>query len=129
MPEDRRHVAERLVMPNADAPCELVHQVEGVPLDHPAEARVLAHGARMLVVEVVMPADQGSPEHVHDHESVGYVVRGRVRSTIDGVVYELGPGDGFRHPRGVAHDMAALWEEAVWVEIKSPPATTWVPEE
>jgi quercetin dioxygenase-like cupin family protein len=55
-------------------------------------------------------------------------VRGRVRSTIDGVAHELGPGDGFRHPRGAVHDMAALGEEAVWVEIKSPPAVTWVPQ-
>lgn len=114
-------------MTNADAACELVHQVEGVPLGQPAEARVLAHGERMLLVEVVMPADRGSPEHVHDHESVGYVVRGRVRSTIDGVAHDLGPGDGFRHPKGIVHDMVALGEEAVWVEIKTPPATTWIP--
>lgn len=128
MAVDGPDAAETLVVRNAEAPCELVNQVEGHPMAHPAEARVLAHGDRMLVVEVVMPAGQGSPEHVHDHESVGYVVRGRVRSTIDGTTYDLGPGDGFRHPEGVVHDMAALGEEAVWVEVKSPPATTWLPE-
>lgn len=120
--------ADRLVMPNAETPCELVTQVEGRALAQPAEARVLARGERMLVVEVTMPADQGSPEHVHDHESVGYVVRGRVRTTIAGTQFELGRGDGFRHPTGVAHDMTAVGGDAVWLEVKSPPAAPWVGE-
>lgn len=128
MAVDGPDVTRRLVMQNAEAPCEPVGQVEGRPLVTPAEARVLAYGEHMLVIEVVMPADHGSPQHVHNHESVGYVVRGRVRSTIDGVTHDLGPRDGFRHPKGVAHDMVAVGEEAVWVEIKSPPATTWHPE-
>lgn len=102
-----------------------IAQVEGRPLSAPAVVRVLAEADRMLVVEVTMPAGAGSPPHVHDHESVGYVVRGRVRAVIGGVHHELGPGDGFTHLPGVEHEMTALGGTAVWLEIKSPPHRTW----
>jgi quercetin dioxygenase-like cupin family protein len=102
-----------------------ITQVEGVPLDVPVAVRVLAEGDKMLVLEVSMPGGQSSPPHVHDHESVGYVVRGRARTVIDGVPHDLGAGDGFRHPPGVEHSMAAMGEGAVWLEIKSPPTRTW----
>lgn len=116
---------DHLVVRNDDAERHQVRQVEGKELPSPAEVRVLAEGDRMIVLEVVMPAEGASPAHVHDHESVGYVVRGRVRMGLGDDVHDLDPGDGFRHPPGVEHSMAALEGDAVWLEIKSPPARTW----
>ncbi len=107
--------------------CEEIRitQVEGHPLSRHALIRVLGEGQNMLMVEVTMPAGQSSPQHVHDHESVGYVVRGRVSMTVGEVTSQLGPGDGFLHPIGVYHSLRAMDEEAVWLEIKSPPTRTW----
>jgi len=102
-----------------------IGQVEGRVLSAPAVVRVLGEGERMLTLEVTMPADQGSPAHVHDHESVGYVVRGRVRMRVGDTVRDLSGGDGFVHPAGVEHEIAAVDGEAVWLEVKSPPARTW----
>ena len=110
---------------SGDAELILIDRVEGRPLSAPAQVRVLAEHDRMLMVEVTMPPNTGSPEHVHDHESVGYVVRGRVRAVIGGVPSELSAGDGFLHPPDVPHEMLALDEGAVWLEIKSPPRRTW----
>jgi quercetin dioxygenase-like cupin family protein len=53
------------------------------------------------------------------HESIVYVVRGRVRSTVGSEEYILGPGDVCRHPKGVLHGLEAI-EEAVVVEVKAP---------
>jgi quercetin dioxygenase-like cupin family protein len=72
-----------------------------------------------------MPPGESSPPHVHDHESVGYLVSGNAKTEIDGSSFVLNPGDGFRHPPGALHSMTALDQGAVWLEIKSPPARTW----
>lgn len=117
--------AEHLVVAHDGAEHHAITQVEGVPLPHPAEVRVLAEGTEMILLEVHMPAGQSSPPHVHEHESVGYLVSGRAETVIGGERHVLGPGDGFRHPPGVEHSMTALEEGAVWLEVKSPPARTW----
>ncbi|SRR5512138_3571165 len=110
---------------HTDAETVEIRTVEGRPLSAPATVRVLSETERMLLLEVTMPAGESSPPHVHDHESVGYVVRGRVRAVIGDATYELGPGDAFRHPPGVRHELTALDGDAVWLEIKSPPRRTW----
>ncbi len=116
---------EHLMVPNAEAEYHEITQVENTPLSSPVAVRVLAEGTEMILLEVTMPPGQESPPHVHDHESVGYLVSGRARTVIDGTTYDLHPGDGFRHPPGALHNMAALDEGAVWLEIKAPPARTW----
>lgn len=118
-------LSDAVVTRNVDAEAAEIGQVEGRSLRTPAAVRVLASTGRMLMLEVTMPAGESSPPHVHDHESVGYVVRGRVRTVIGGTGYDLEPGDGFTHPPGVAHEMTAVGGSAVWLEIKSPPQRTW----
>ena len=115
----------KTVVPRDSAECTEVNQVEGRALSAPAIVRVLGEGRQMLTLEVTMPAGQGSPPHVHDHESVGYVVRGKVRMRVGDTVRELCAGDGFVHPAGVEHEISAVAHEAVWLEVKSPPARTW----
>lgn len=119
------NAAEQCVVENASAEYHEITQVENVPLTHPATVRVLAEGSEMILLEVHMPPNQSSRPHVHDHESVGYLVAGGAETVIDGRSYKLQPGDGFRHPPGVEHSMTALNDGAVWLEIKSPPARTW----
>jgi quercetin dioxygenase-like cupin family protein len=117
--------AGRHTTPRSEAEHHVITSVEGRPISVPTEVRVLAEGEDMIVLEVEMGEGGSSPEHVHDHESVGYLVRGRARTVIDGVAHELAPGDGFLHPPGVRHSMHALAPGTVWLEIKSPPARTW----
>jgi quercetin dioxygenase-like cupin family protein len=116
---------DHLVVANASAEHHAITQVEDIPLPTPAEVRVLAEGREMILLEVRMPALKSSPPHVHDHESVGYLVSGSAETSIGGERHVLRPGDGFRHPPGVEHSMTALEEGAVWLEVKSPPARTW----
>ncbi|WP_340539141.1 cupin domain-containing protein [Nocardioides sp. GXZ039] len=116
---------DHLVVPNAAAEHHSITKVEDTPLLTPAQVRVLAEGSEMILLEVHMPAGQCSPPHVHDHESVGYLVSGGAETVIGGERFVLGPGDGFRHPPGVEHSMTALEQGAVWLEVKSPPARTW----
>lgn len=116
---------EFLALANDAAEHHQITHVEGVPLSNPVDVRVLAEGEDMILIEVTFPPGQYSSPHTHDHESVGYLVSGSARTVIDGEEYILKPGDGFRHPPHVLHNMEALEDGAVWLEIKSPPVRTW----
>lgn len=99
--------------------------VEGLPLTGgSAAARLLLRGERSLTLQMRYPKGVASPPHAHRHESQIYLLSGRVRGTVNGETVELGPGDAIVHPIGAVHTIEAL-EDAVWVEVKSPPEVVW----
>jgi quercetin dioxygenase-like cupin family protein len=110
---------------SGEAETTVITAVEGRPLPGPVRLRILAVTPNMVLVETTFAPGAGSPPHQHaDHDSIVYVVRGRMRVTIGGDTWEAGPGDAFLHLPGVVHHMEAL-EETVTVEVKSPPIRTW----
>lgn len=82
-------------------------------------------GQDMLMVEFSQPAGTRIPAHTHeDHESVVYLIRGRMQLNIADQAFTAQAGDAWIHPRGVLHSSLAL-EDCVAVEVKSPPRQTW----
>lgn len=79
----------------------------------------LIKGDEMTLLEIRYAPGVGAPPHVHQHESLIYVVRGKVKSRVGEKEYILGPGDVCRHPQGVPHSVEAL-EESLVVEVKAP---------
>lgn len=75
-----------------------------------------AHG---LVYEIRYPAGVGSPVHSHDHDSVIYVLEGRLTGVVGGVPGEYGAGDTVVHPRGADHQVHAIVDSR-WLEFKAP---------
>ncbi len=97
-----------------------VRAIEGQPVyGGPLLARPMIRGDTMTLLEIRYEAGVGAPLHVHDHESLIYIVAGRVRTVVGDQHFELGPGDVCRHPARVPHSVEAL-EAATMVEIKSP---------
>jgi quercetin dioxygenase-like cupin family protein len=84
--------------------------------------KALMQGNNMTLLEARYEPGVGAPEHTHTHETIVYVVRGRMRTMIDGKEYILDPGDACRHPTGVRHTVEAI-EPSLVVEIKSPAPT------
>jgi quercetin dioxygenase-like cupin family protein len=82
--------------------------------------RTLNNGDQMTLVEVT--ADQGAevPLHVHPHEQIGYIARGRLLFTIGDETKELVAGDSYLMPGNVPHGGKAL-EPTVAIDIFSPP--------
>ena len=80
----------------------------------------LVDGDELTLLEIRYPAGVATGEHAHGHESVVYVVEGRLSVRIEGRVFVLGPGQACRHPAGVLHSVKAL-EDARVVEVKAPP--------
>ena len=93
--------------------------VEGLPFTGNVSMKVMMAGENMNMLEISYPAGSSSPTHAHQHESVCYVISGRIKGTIEGESVILGPGDACRHPEGVEHSVEAI-EDALILEIKSP---------
>lgn len=94
--------------------------VEGLPLQGgEGRFRLLERTASGLAYLIHYPAGVSSPPHSHDHDSIVYVLSGRLRGTVEGVESVLEPGDSVVHPREVTHHVEALMD-AMWVEFKSP---------
>jgi quercetin dioxygenase-like cupin family protein len=110
---------------HATAPLTLMTEVEGRKLSAPVELRTLMVTPGMVLVETRFAAGEASRPHQHpDHESIVYVVRGRMRAVIDGQAHDCGPGDCLYNAPGVVHHLEAL-EDTTCVEIKCPPIRTW----
>jgi quercetin dioxygenase-like cupin family protein len=105
---------------NAQVDSQPVSTIEGQPNTGTFLVKPLMRGETMVLLEVRVRAGAASPIHTHSHESLIYVVSGRVKTTINNETFVLGPGDVCRHPRAVGHRVEAL-EDAVFVEVKSPP--------
>ena len=105
---------------NADVEAVPVSAVEGKPLyGGDMLVKPLIKGDEMTFLEIHYAAGVGAPLHTHTHESIAYVVKGKVKSTVGSEEFIMGPGDVCRHPKGVLHGLEAI-EDSVVVEIKSP---------
>lgn len=91
------------------------------------DLKPLLVGDDMLMVEIFEKAGVRVPEHSHDdHESVVYLIKGRMKLVIGGKEFVAKAGDAWIHPKGVSHWSETL-EDCLAIEIKSPPRKTWNP--
>ena len=58
-------------------------------------------------------AGEGANEHAHPHEQVLLVLAGRIRMTIAGETYELGPREVAHMPPNAPHSLQALEDTEV----------------
>ncbi len=107
---------------------ERITAVEGVKEQGHVEVRKLLVGEQILLLHVFRRKGLVDPVHKHmDHESMGYLIKGRLRLIIGGKEFIAEPGTSWVHPAGVDHFSEAL-EDCEQLEIKSPPRKTWVTE-
>jgi quercetin dioxygenase-like cupin family protein len=105
---------------NSDVAAVAVKSVEGKAVyGGDLMVKPLIKGDEMTFLEIRYAAGVGAPLHTHTHESIAYVVKGKVKSTVGSEEFIMGPGDVCRHPTGVLHGLEAI-EDSVVVEIKSP---------
>jgi len=111
-----------------DLPVERLAAVEGVKPKGTVEIRRLMVGEEILMLHVFREKGLVDPVHKHmDHETVAYLIKGRLRLVIGGKEFIAEAGTSWIHPRGVEHFSEAL-EDCEQLEIKSPPKKTWVSE-
>ena len=111
-----------------EIPPEMLASVEGVKPKGKVEVRRVMVGNEILMLHVLREKGLIDPLHKHDdHETVAYLIKGRLRLVIGGEEFIAEAGTSWRHPRGVEHFSEAL-EDCEQLEIKSPPRKTWTTE-
>ena len=82
--------------------------------------KTLADGENVMICEFTLEKGAQIPVHTHPHEQAGYIASGRARLIIDGVEYELVPGDTYHAAPNVPHG-AVILEPSVIVDSFCPP--------
>lgn len=120
LPKTRNFLAEGSKLPTVR-----MGVLEGQASAGQVDLKPLLVGEDMLMIELFEKAGVRVPEHSHDdHESVVYLVKGRMRLVIDAKEFIAQAGDAWIHPKGVKHWSETL-EDCLAIEIKSPPRKTW----
>jgi unsaturated pyranuronate lyase len=82
-------------------------------------------GERMTMSILELAPDALVPEHHHDAEQIGVLIRGRVSFTIDGETRELAPGATWKILSQQPHEVRAGSDGAIIVEAFAPPRRDW----
>ena len=108
---------------------ERLAAVEGVKPKGRVDVRRVMVGHEAVMLHVLREKGLVDPVHKHDdHETVAYLIRGRMRVVIGDQEFIAEPGTSWIHPRGVEHFSEAL-EDCEQLEVKTPPRKTWVTEQ
>ncbi len=62
------------------------------------EMKTLVHGKNTLMTEFLLKKGSLLPRHSHPHEQTGYLVKGRIRLSINTESFEVMPGDSWSGP-------------------------------
>jgi quercetin dioxygenase-like cupin family protein len=82
-------------------------------------------GDRTTLAVVDLEPGATVPEHRHDNEQLGVLVRGAMRFRVGDEVRDLGPGDTWRVLSEVPHEVTAGPEGALAIECFTPVRDDW----
>ncbi len=124
-PDRRLPPSPRPFVRAAEVAAVKVGRIEGAAEMGELSIKPLVVGDEMACITVIRKKGLRDPEHAHpDHESICYLVSGRMRVVIAGEAFIAEPGDCWLHKPGVLHYHETL-EDSVQLEIKAPPTKTW----
>jgi quercetin dioxygenase-like cupin family protein len=96
-------------------------EMDGIPLGGSSFVRLMMTGSRMQLKELYLTKGFEHPRHNHPgEESIGYLIKGRLKMGIGDEEYELRDGDSWHHPDGAFHWTIAM-EDSYAVEVHAPP--------
>ena len=82
-------------------------------------------GDRTTLAVIDLEPGSAVPEHSHENEQLGVLIRGSMRFRVGEETRELGPGDTWRIPGHVPHEVTAGSDGAVAVECFTPARDDW----
>jgi quercetin dioxygenase-like cupin family protein len=84
------------------------------------QRRILQDGEKIMMVQIRFDKGAIGALHNHPHEQMTFVMRGKVRFTLDGKTSDLATGQSIHIPSNVMHGAEAL-EETELIDVFSPP--------
>ena len=110
---------------NKKVSAQKVTNIEGTSSQGDLRIKPLLVTKKALLMEVHRRKGLIDSEHQHnDHESICYLVSGRMRAYIEGEEFIANPGDSWIHKPGIVHYHETL-EDSIQLELKIPPKKTW----
>jgi quercetin dioxygenase-like cupin family protein len=95
-------------------------EIAGRTIKGTGGGELLVHGAGTMLVRLQVAAGFDQDGHSHpEHESIGYVMSGRLEMTVGTETRILRAGSTWYHPRGVHHTCKAL-EDSEMLEFHAP---------
>jgi quercetin dioxygenase-like cupin family protein len=83
------------------------------------------HGERITLGVVELDPNAVVPEHSHENEQLGIVLRGSMTFRVGDESRELGPGGTWNIPANVPHEVTAGPEGAVVLDVFAPIRDDW----
>ena len=107
--------------PSTDEPGYFLRSGEGALHNLFPGVDIRTNSGNQLMLSVVNFAPHSVvPLHQHPHEQMGIMISGRLKFTIGDQTRILGPGDQWSIPGGVPHEVVALEEPAVALDVFHP---------
>ena len=82
--------------------------------------RMLACGSRCQMIRFELAQGANIPSHVHPHEQIGYLAKGRLLMNVGGEEFELLEGEGYTVEPNVEHSVEVL-EDSIAIDVFAPP--------
>ncbi len=82
--------------------------------------KVLARGGNIMLTEAVFTRGGKAPSHKHPHQQIAYIAKGRVKFRIEDSEWICKEGDSLYVPPETEHEVEALEDNSVVVDIFSP---------
>jgi quercetin dioxygenase-like cupin family protein len=82
-------------------------------------------GERLTLAVVDLEPDQAVPEHHHDNEQLGFVLKGSITMVVGGESRTLRPGEAYAIPSQVPHSAHSGPEGASVVDVFCPVRSDW----
>ena len=101
-----------------------VNALEPIVLADGIRARAI-NGERLTMAVVDLDPSAISPEHKHENEQLGIVIRGSMTMRVGDEVLELRAGDTYNIPSNVEHGAAAGAEGCTVADIFAPVRADW----
>ena len=101
-----------------------VSELEPLAIWRGAKARAV-NGDRVTMAIVDLEPDLEIPEHQHDNEQVGFVLKGHVTMVVAGASRRLGIGDTYLIPSNVPHSASTGPDGATVVDVFAPVRADW----
>ncbi|MBO0687411.1 MAG: cupin domain-containing protein, partial [Candidatus Dormibacteraeota bacterium] len=89
-----------------------------------ATARAV-HGDRLTLAVVDLEPDLEVPEHHHENEQLGLVLKGHITMVIEGSSRRLGVGDTYLIPSDVPHSASTGADGATVIDVFAPVRADW----
>jgi quercetin dioxygenase-like cupin family protein len=83
------------------------------------------HGERITLGVVELEAGSVVPEHRHENEQLGIVLRGSVSFRVADDTRDLGPGGTWRIPANTPHEVTVGPDGAVVLDVFAPTREDW----